>query len=186
MYYLGSGVVKDYNKAFEYFSKSAESGVVEAKYYLGVMYYCGEGVTENAQKAFEYLQEPAEEGYSYANCILGVMYLYGNGVPKNYNYAVKYLNESIKESENPDARLYLAICYHDGLGVPKDLNIAREYIKQSVDGGNATAKEISKNFEYERWLNKVDDVVSLIPVIGESWRIGKTISTKIGEIINGD
>ena len=92
------------------------------------------------------------------------------------------MNEAIKESENPEARLYLAICYHEGLGVPKDLNIAREYIKKSANDGNATAKEISKNFELESWYNKVDDIVSVIPVFGDGWRIGKAI----GEIFFGD
>ena len=43
MYYSGDGVLQDYAKAFELFTKSAEQGNARAQFNLGVMYENGEG-----------------------------------------------------------------------------------------------------------------------------------------------
>ena len=44
MYQNGDGVIKDYKKAVECYTKSAEQGYARGQYNLGVMYRNGYGV----------------------------------------------------------------------------------------------------------------------------------------------
>lgn len=50
-YYLGEGVEKDFQKAFECFRKGAEFGHNEACYALGYLYQEGKGVPKNIELA---------------------------------------------------------------------------------------------------------------------------------------
>lgn len=52
MYYHGEGTLKDFKKAFSWYSKVAEQGNAEAESYLGLFYYNGEGVSKDFKKAF--------------------------------------------------------------------------------------------------------------------------------------
>ena len=63
MYYDGRGVEKDYKKAIEWYTKSAEQGVAVAQYNLGVMYSNGQGVDTDYKKAIEWFKKSAEQGY---------------------------------------------------------------------------------------------------------------------------
>ena len=66
MYYLGEGVVQDYAKAFEWYSKSAVQGNAEAQFNLGKMYDKGRGVTQDYVKAFEWYDKSAAQGNAFA------------------------------------------------------------------------------------------------------------------------
>ena len=56
MYFQGQGVSQNFNQAFEWFSKAANQGDVNAQHNLGVMYYQGLGVVQNMQQAKKYFE----------------------------------------------------------------------------------------------------------------------------------
>ena len=62
LYYFGRGVAQNYQKAKEWFEKSAAQGNADAQLYLGAMYYSGEGVAQNYQKAKEWFEKSAAQG----------------------------------------------------------------------------------------------------------------------------
>ncbi len=53
--------LKNYQKAFEWFSKAAAQDNAEAKYYLGILYEEGYGVTQDYKKAFEWYSKAAAQ-----------------------------------------------------------------------------------------------------------------------------
>jgi TPR repeat protein len=53
----------DYAKAVEYFTRSAESGMVNPLFGLGECYYAGKGVEKDLEKAAEYYRKALEGGY---------------------------------------------------------------------------------------------------------------------------
>mmetsp|Transcript_34487 Transcript_34487/g.50773 ORF Transcript_34487/g.50773 Transcript_34487/m.50773 type:complete len:212 (+) Transcript_34487:319-954(+) len=60
----------DYGTAFEYFTKAAELGDVEAHYNLSFMYRRGEGVEKDEKKQIHHLEEAAIAGHPYARLCL--------------------------------------------------------------------------------------------------------------------
>ena len=53
-YYFGRGVAEDYQKAAQWYTKSAEQGIAEAQYQLGSCYDMGEGVPEDPKMAVKW------------------------------------------------------------------------------------------------------------------------------------
>ena len=73
----------DYAKAFEFFSKASEGGLLDAQGNLGVLYINGQGVQKDPAKAAALFKDGAERKnplcmYFYAMCLEG-----GIGVEKN-------------------------------------------------------------------------------------------------------
>lgn len=71
MYYLGEGVPKDYQQAFEWFKKAAVQGNSEAQFNLGVMCAKGQGVRQDYHQAFEWYIMAADKGNARAQSNLG-------------------------------------------------------------------------------------------------------------------
>jgi len=62
MYYQGLGITQNYDKAFEWFSKSAEQGNSDANMLLGSMYLKGIGVAKDYGKAFKFIYNSCKFG----------------------------------------------------------------------------------------------------------------------------
>ena len=60
-YYNGYGVVKDYYKAMQWFTKAAEQGHIQAQYNLGICYTYGHGVEQNHIIAEEWFSKAAQQ-----------------------------------------------------------------------------------------------------------------------------
>ena len=60
------GVTKDYKKAVEWYTKSAEQGYARGQYSLGYMYHNGKGVTKDKAKAVECFTKAAEQKFQLA------------------------------------------------------------------------------------------------------------------------
>ena len=73
MYASGRGVARDYAKAVEWVSVSAEQGHAAAQYNLGQMYKEGLGVTKDDAKAAEWFRMSAERGYEIAKLALRLL-----------------------------------------------------------------------------------------------------------------
>ena len=68
---------KEYDKAFNIFSKAANEGNSHAQNAMGKLYYEGIGVNKDDSIALQWFRKSAEQGYAGAQNNLGVMYEYG-------------------------------------------------------------------------------------------------------------
>ena len=73
MYDNGEGVVQNYEKAFEWYSKAANQGNAQAQYNLGSLYHNGQGVEKNDKRAFEWYRKAANSGHSQAKLVLAAL-----------------------------------------------------------------------------------------------------------------
>ena len=75
MYDIGKEVDQDYQKAFEWYEKSANQGLASSQSRLGSMYRYGKGVDINHSKASQWYWKAAEQGDQDAQYRLGTIYL---------------------------------------------------------------------------------------------------------------
>jgi hypothetical protein len=66
MYQHARGVGKDFNVAFNWYQKSANSGYANAENSLGIFYENGQGVQKNLQSAIIWYRKAAKQGNKYA------------------------------------------------------------------------------------------------------------------------
>lgn len=103
MYYEGKGTEKNLKKAFYWFKKSAENGVVGANARIAYMYYDGEGTLKSYKDAFYYIRQGLGfELDAKSLFYLGRMYFYGQGTDTNKKlsaYWIKKAYETPVESE---------------------------------------------------------------------------------------
>lgn len=130
-YQLGSiystgrdGIVKDYEKAYFWYMKAAESGHAIAMYYLAWMYKRGDGIKEDPEKAFYWFEKAAEKGNVYAICNVGDCYKKGYYVKRDYVKAAEWYK---KGEHSSICCLALGELYELGNGVEKDLEKAMHY-----------------------------------------------------------
>ena len=75
MYDMGKDVDQDYQKAFEWYEKSANQGLASSQSRLGSMYRYGKGVEVNHAKATEWYFKAYEQGDEIAGYQLGTIYI---------------------------------------------------------------------------------------------------------------
>ena len=85
--------LKDYQKAVQWYTKSAEQGIAEAQYQLGSCYDMGEGVPEDPKMAVKWYTKAAEQGHNDAMYFLAVFYEKGTGVPKDMQKAREWMTK---------------------------------------------------------------------------------------------
>lgn len=66
IYKDGIGVIKDYNKAFEWFEKAANQNDGEAQHYLGLLYLLGYGTEKDVHKGKVWLEKLCKNEYQKA------------------------------------------------------------------------------------------------------------------------
>ena len=82
---------KQYDKAFEIFSRNADKSNPKVLFYLSSMYRTGKGVEQDEYMAFDLCKDAAEEGFAEAQFQLGMMYLHGEGVTEDDDQALEWL-----------------------------------------------------------------------------------------------
>ena len=75
----------------------AESGDVEAQFYVAYMYASGNEVPKNDKTAVKWYTKVAEQGLAEAQFVLGTMYADGIGVPENDKTAVKWYTKAAEQ-----------------------------------------------------------------------------------------
>ena len=101
-YANGFGVEYCPEKAFGYFSKAAEQGIVGASLDLGKMYFHGTGVEQSYQKArdalaFEWYYLAMSNGHTEAKVKLAIMFANGHGTEKDSFAASSLLSDAVDE-----------------------------------------------------------------------------------------
>ena len=183
-----NGVPVNYKKAFEYYSRAAQSGDDVAINNLGSLYYSGVGVRKNISKAAELFSEASDRGNVEASLNLAVIYLSQNDGLGNKETAVSLLKKTAKD-DNPVGKYLLGYAYLKGIGVPKNYKKAVENIRFAADKNYDEAQYIM-GYLYEhgigitqnynnalRYFNRAANQgnISAIKELGELYAAGKRI-----------
>ena len=137
----GLGTEQDYEKAFEWFLKSAQEGNKFAQYSLANLYYYGNGVEKDLSQAFLWYRKSSEQGQPYAPYAVAQMYDKGEYVSQSEETAQRYYKVALSgflelESKGQaDDNLYykLGAMYKKGLGTEIDIPKAIEYFEKSAE-----------------------------------------------------
>lgn len=124
--YYASG---DYDNAFSWFSKSAETENPKALYYLGVCYAEGRGVEKDLVEAALCYSSAAEEDLPEAQYMLAGCYQNGVGLQKNAELAY-FWYKTAAENGHPLARYEYATLYCE-----RDSREYCEHLKKAIADG---------------------------------------------------
>jgi len=137
-YRRGIGTDQDFNKAFEWFNKSANLGFNKAIFNLSICYRLGEGTAVDYQKYVELLRQSCDSGFIPSYNYLAICYMNGQGVEKDTNKAID-LWEYASEQNEPKAQRNLGYRYLTGKDVPKDILKGLSLLKSASEKGDAIA-----------------------------------------------
>jgi hypothetical protein len=137
-YRKGIGTDQDFNKAFEWFNKSANLGFNKAIFNLSICYRLGEGTAVDYQKYVELLRQSCDSGFIPSYNYLAICYMNGQGVEKDTNKAID-LWEYASEQNEPKAQRNLGYRYLTGKDVPKDILKGLSLLKSASEKGDAIA-----------------------------------------------
>ena len=133
-YAKGDGVAQDWNKAFDWYQKSACQGCIYGLYNLAWRYYNGQGTEQSLTKAAELFRQAAEQGYDEAQCMLGVCCANGEGTAQDWVQAAYWYREAAEQG-NAAAQYNLAWRYYRGQGVEQNPEQAVYWFQQAAEQG---------------------------------------------------
>jgi len=128
-------------KGFEWYSKAANAGNLDAMRKLGYMYERGwKGHPPNHEKAIEWYTKAASAGDSAAMNKLGTIYWHGwEDHPPDYEKALEWYTKAARAG-NPEAMYNLGLMYRSGWkGHSPNYMKAIEWYTQAVRAGNPEA-----------------------------------------------
>jgi TPR repeat protein len=127
---------KDYPKAFSEWKVSAEAGLADAQFDLGVLYASGLGVRQDLGEAERWYRKSAEQGYPDAEFALGEMYSRGwSAGARDQANAMRWLqldSETSMPTGNWDSIA--------DSGQPKDVKQAAYWYRRAAEQGLAEAQ----------------------------------------------
>lgn len=140
----GLGTEQDYEKAFEWFERSAKQKNKFAQFSLANLYYYGSGVEKDLSQAFLWYQRSSSQGQPYAAYSIAQMYRYGEYVTKDNDTAQRYYQQALSgflkiendDMANDDLFYKLGQMFKLGLGTDSDVTKAIEYFKRSAEMNN--------------------------------------------------
>ena len=144
MHCYGLGTEQNYEKAFEWFLKSAQEGNKFAQYSLANLYYYGNGAERNLKEAFGWYMRSAKQGQPYASYAVTQMYSKGEYVEHDEKTAQEYYNQALSgflkleaDGQADDNLFYkIGAMYKNGLGTEADMDMDLEYFKRSAELNN--------------------------------------------------
>ncbi len=153
-YYYGIGVLRDYQKARQFFEKDIQQNPrnsPESHYYIGMMYFSGLGAEKDYFKAISYLTYFQSGFWATAKHNLAIAQYYcGEQLykQKNYNDAFKYLNAAAVNLVNPipQAMRMLSACYRYGLGTQIDKEKEAYWMENAKNHNDEKALKIVNGY----------------------------------------
>ena len=144
MHCYGLGTEQDYEKAFEWFLKSAQEGNKFAQYSLANLYYYGNGVEKDLSQAFLWYRKSSEQGQPNAPYAVAQMYDKGEYVSQSEETAQRYYKVALsgflelESKDQADDNLFykIGVMYKNGLGTEADISKAIDYFKRSAEMNN--------------------------------------------------
>lgn len=130
---------KDYQKAQEYYEKSAKLGNAQAECNLGYIYAFGRNGVKDDKQAFSWFKKSAEKGNANACYKIGDSYLLGKGIERDPDMALIFYRKAadIAEQTEQDADIRsdiyyrIALCAHKGYGMEPNDFVALECINEA-------------------------------------------------------
>lgn len=179
MHCYGLGTEQNYEKAFEWFLKSAQEGNKFAQYSLANLYYYGNGAERNLKEAFGWYMRSAKQGQPYASYAVAQMYSKGEYVEHDEKTAQKYYKQALSgflkleaDGQADDNLFYkIGAMYKNGLGTEADMDMALEYFKRSAELNNKNGL-----YEYGKALlfgeNITQDMPKAMDCLEKAVRLG--------------
>jgi hypothetical protein len=134
------GLPRDDREAPRYFRLSADQGIAQAQYNLGIYYANGRGVLRDACEAARLVKLAADQGHKGAQYNLGICYANGHGVPRDDHEAARYYKLAADQG-HAGAHCNLAALYQVGKGgLRRNHREAARLHKLAADQGNAFAQ----------------------------------------------
>ncbi|MDH3466506.1 MAG: protein kinase [Gammaproteobacteria bacterium] len=131
----------DYKNAVGKLRPLAEiNGMLEAKYYVGLMYDTGKGVPRDDAEAVKWYRRAAEQGYDPAQNAMGVMYAQGRGVARDDRAALEWYRRAAAQC-NTDAQTDIGNMYAEGRGTAQSDFQAYAWYEAAAAAGSKIAKE---------------------------------------------
>jgi len=131
----------DYSKAFEYFTKAAELGDVEAHYQLSLLYNDGHGVEKDRGKERHHLEQAAIGGHPRARHNLGC----DEEESGNIERAVKHYIIAAKEGYDGSIKPLMEY-FKEGFVSKDDLASTLRAHQAAVDATKSPQREAAKEF----------------------------------------
>jgi len=133
----------DYRSAFEWYTRAAELGDVDAHYRLSVMYYIGHGVEKDKGKEVHHLEEAAIGGHPSARYYLGV-YEWNN----DYNErAVKHWIIAATQGNDQSIKALMG-AFRRGMISKDDLAAALRAHQAAVDATKSHQRKVAEIATY--------------------------------------
>jgi TPR repeat protein len=129
---------KNYSAAIKELISSAESGVIDSQYRLGLKFTDGDGVEKDLKSAAGWFIMAAEQGDMLAKNNIASMYLEGSGVTMDQRKAVTLFKQG-SDANNAESSKNLGLCYMKGWGVEKDIAEAVKYYVKAAKCGAGEA-----------------------------------------------
>ena len=179
MHCYGLGTEQNYEKAFEWFLKSAQEGNKFAQYSLANLYYYGNGAEKNLKEAFGWYMRSAKQGQPYASYAVAQMYSKGEYVEHDEKTAQEYYNQALSgflkleaDGQADDNLFYkIGAMYKNGLGTEADMDMDLEYFKRSAELNNKNGL-----YEYGKALligeNITQDIPKAMDCLEKAVRLG--------------
>lgn len=134
-----AGISPNLALAVEYIGKAAAQNMIEAQFLLATFYENGIGVEPDYRRAMALYRLAALHDHNEAESKLGQLYvLRGNEQEKKEG--VEWLNKAIQDSDNADAKTYLAYAYSKGIGVKQSDEKAFFWYQEAADVDVAVAQ----------------------------------------------
>ncbi|MBQ9715853.1 MAG: SEL1-like repeat protein [Clostridia bacterium] len=168
-YYNGDKIEQDYQKALDWFKKSAEQGHAEAQFEFGLCYYDGCLVKQDAKKAVEWLEKSAEQGFAKAQSLLGICFEDGTGVAEDAEKALYWYTKAADQGD-VDALYNLALFYNGGI-VENDDQKAMYHLQKAIDSGDADI-QYRAAYWFERGVATKQDYAKMISLLEKSAQQG--------------
>ena len=190
MHCYGLGTQQDYEKAFEWFLKSAQECNKFAQYSLGNLYYYGNGTDKDLSQAFQWYMKSAEQGQPYASYSIAQMYNKGEYVSQSEENAQRYYKNALsgflelESKDQADDNLFykMGTMYKNGLGTDIDMDKAINYFMRSAELNNINAKR-TLALEYISGKHLELDIEKGLEMLTECADSGDTLSCyKLGKI----
>ena len=99
-YVTGSGIEKNYTKAFIMYERAAKQNQPAAQNGLAYCYEMGYGVQQSYAKAFYWYKKSAENGLARSQYELGLAYSLGRGCELNKELAIFWLRKACENTHD--------------------------------------------------------------------------------------
>lgn len=133
---FGTNGEQSFEKAVEWYRKSAEQGNAWSQNRLGDCYFKGNGVELDYNKAVQWYFKSANQGDYSAQYMLGLCYSNGYGVVKNEIEALKWYLLSAEQGHQW-AQYAVGFAFEFGTSGEQNYKKAVEWYRKSAEQGNA-------------------------------------------------